>query len=45
MPSVSVVIPAYREESGITRVLDRLVDAISLEHEILIVVDLSLIHI
>lgn len=38
-PSVSVVIPAYREEEGIVRVLDRLVDAISLEHEILVVVD------
>ncbi len=39
MTSVSVVVPAYREEAGITRVLDRLVEAISLDHEILIVVD------
>lgn len=39
MTAVSVVVPAYREELGITRVLDRLVDAIGLEHEILIVVD------
>ena len=37
--AVSVVIPAYREDAGIGRVLDRLLDAISLEHEILVVVD------
>ncbi len=39
VPSVSVVIPAYQEESGIARVLDRLVEGISLEFEILVVVD------
>ena len=38
VPSVSVVIPAHQEE-GIARVLDRLVEGISLEFEILVVVD------
>ena len=38
-PDVTVVIPAYHEEDGIARVLDRLIDAISLEFEILVVVD------
>jgi dolichol-phosphate mannosyltransferase len=37
--SVSVVIPAYREQEGIGRVLDRLVAGISLAFEILVVVD------
>ena len=39
LPSVSVVVPAYREEDGIARVIDRLVDAVSLDFEILVVVD------
>jgi dolichol-phosphate mannosyltransferase len=38
-PSVTVVIPAYHEAEGIGRVLDRIVDAITLEFEILVVVD------
>ena len=38
-PSVSVIIPAYQEADGIAPVLDRLVDGISLEFEILVVVD------
>ena len=38
-PSVSVVIPAYQEADGIAPVLDRLVDGISLDYEILVVVD------
>jgi glycosyltransferase involved in cell wall biosynthesis len=33
------VIPAYREDEGIGRVLDRLLDAVSLQLEVLIVVD------
>lgn len=39
VPSVSVVIPAFQEAEGIARVLDRLVEGISLEFEILVVVD------
>ena len=38
-PAVTVVIPAYHEEAGIARVLDRLIEGISLEFEILVVVD------
>ncbi len=38
-PSVTVVIPAYQEADGIAPVLDRLVEGISLEFEILVVVD------
>lgn len=37
--AVSVVIPAYREEEGIQRVLDRLLDAITIDVEVLVVVD------
>lgn len=37
--AVSVVIPAYEEGSGITPVLDRLLDGISLPFEILVVTD------
>lgn len=37
--AVSVVIPAYHEDEGIGRVLDRLLDAVSLELEVLVVVD------
>lgn len=37
--AVSVVIPAYREDEGIQRVLDRLLDAITLDVEVLVVVD------
>lgn len=37
--SVSVVVPAYHEDEGIGRVLDRLLDAVSLELEVLVVVD------
>ena len=37
--SVSVVIPAYQEDEAIVPVLDRLVEAITLDFEILIVVD------
>ncbi|HYF74330.1 MAG TPA: glycosyltransferase, partial [Nocardioides sp.] len=37
--AVSVIVPAYREQDGIGRVLDRLIDAITLEFEILVVVD------
>lgn len=37
--AVSIVVPAYHEQDGIARVLDRLVEGISLEFEILIVVD------
>jgi dolichol-phosphate mannosyltransferase len=36
---VSVVIPAYDEGAGIGAVVDRLLDGITLEHEILVVVD------
>ena len=39
--AVSVVIPAYREDEAIRPVLDRLVDAISLDFEILVVVDFA----
>ncbi len=39
IPSVTVVIPAYREAEGIGRVLGRLIESISLDFEILIVVD------
>jgi glycosyltransferase involved in cell wall biosynthesis len=39
VPAVSVIIPAYQEADGIARVLDRLVEGISLEFEILVVVD------
>lgn len=38
-PSVTVVVPAYHEEEGVARVLDRLVEGISLDFEILVVVD------
>jgi glycosyltransferase involved in cell wall biosynthesis len=38
-PSVSVVVPAYHEQEGIGRVLDRLVEGISLDFEVLVVVD------
>lgn len=38
-PSVSVVVPAFHEQDGIARVLDRLVEGISLEFEVLVVVD------
>jgi glycosyltransferase involved in cell wall biosynthesis len=38
-PSVTVVIPAHDEAEGIPRVLDRLVEGISLDFEILVVVD------
>jgi glycosyltransferase involved in cell wall biosynthesis len=38
-PSVTVVVPAFREDEGIARVLDRLTGGISLEFEILVVVD------
>ena len=37
--TVSVVIPAFDEAAGIARVLDRLVEGISLDYEILVVVD------
>jgi dolichol-phosphate mannosyltransferase len=37
--AVSVVIPAYREDAGIQRVLDRLLDAITIDVEVLVVVD------
>lgn len=37
--AVSVVIPAHQEAEGIARVLDRLIEGISLEFEILVVVD------
>ena len=37
--AVSVVIPAYNEGSGIVAVLDRIVDAVESEFEILVVVD------
>ncbi len=37
--AVSVVIPAYREDEGIQRVLDRLLDAITIDVEVLVVVD------
>jgi glycosyltransferase involved in cell wall biosynthesis len=37
--AVSVVIPAYREDQGIQRVLDRLLDAITIDFEVLVVVD------
>lgn len=37
--AVSVVIPAYREDDGIQRVLDRLLDAITIDFEVLVVVD------
>ncbi len=36
---VSVVIPAYHEEAGIAPVLDRIVDAVTLDFEVLVVVD------
>ena len=39
VPSVSVVIPAFHEAGGIARVLDRLVESIALEFEVLVVVD------
>ena len=39
VPSVSVVIPAFDEADGIVRVLDRLVESITLEFEVLVVVD------
>lgn len=39
VPSVSVVIPARGEHAGIGRVLERIVDAVTLEMEILVVVD------
>jgi dolichol-phosphate mannosyltransferase len=38
-PRVSVVIPAYNESGGIIPVLDRLFEAITLECEVLVVVD------
>ncbi len=38
VPSVSVVIPAFHEAGGIARVLDRLVESIALEFEVLVVV-------
>ena len=37
--AVSVVIPAYCEDGGIQRVLDRLLDAITIDVEVLVVVD------
>ena len=37
--TVSVVIPAYEEAEGIARVLDRLVEGITLPYEVLVVVD------
>ena len=37
--AVSVVIPAYREDEGIQRVLDRLLDSITIDFEVLVVVD------
>ena len=37
--SVSVIVPAYHEAEGIGRVLDRLIDGISLDFEVLVVVD------
>jgi glycosyltransferase involved in cell wall biosynthesis len=37
--AVSVIVPAYHEAEGIGRVLDRLIDGVSLEFEIVIVVD------
>lgn len=37
--AVSVVIPAYNEGDGIVPVLDRIIDAVELEFEILVVVD------
>jgi glycosyltransferase involved in cell wall biosynthesis len=37
--AVSVVVPAYREDEGIGRVLDRVLDAVSLQLEVLVVVD------
>ncbi|MBC2934435.1 glycosyltransferase family 2 protein [Nocardioides sp. zg-1228] len=37
--SVSVVIPAYQEDEAIRPVLDRIVDAITLDFEVLVVVD------
>ena len=37
--AVSVIVPAYHEAEGIGRVLDRLIDAITLEFEVLVVVD------
>ena len=37
--AVSVVIPAYHEDEGIQRVLDRLLDAITIDVEVLVVVD------
>ena len=40
VPRVSVVIPAYQEGSSIIPVLDRLLESVSLPHEILVVVDL-----
>ena len=39
-PWVSVVIPAYNEGTGIVPVLDRVFDAVSLECEVLVVVDM-----
>ncbi len=39
LPSVSIVVPAFQEAEGIGRVLDRLVESITLEFEILVVVD------
>ena len=39
-PWVSVVIPAYNEGRGIVPVLDRVFDAVSLECEVLVVVDM-----
>ena len=40
-PTVSVVIPAYQEDEAIRPVLDRIVDAITLDFEVLIVVDFA----
>ena len=37
--AVSVVIPTYREHEGIQRVLDRLLEAITIDYEVLVVVD------
>jgi dolichol-phosphate mannosyltransferase len=38
-PRVSVVMPAYNESDSIIPALERLVDAVSLPHEVLVVVD------
>jgi dolichol-phosphate mannosyltransferase len=40
-PRVSVVIPAYEEGEGVVAVLDRLFEAVTLDSEVLVVVDRS----